>query len=86
MACGRTIVCSDIESNRGLVTHNKEALLANPYKQSDFVRSFKLLCDDDLLRARLGINAKNKAMLYDKEIIFPKIDNYYKMLVKEKLK
>ena len=45
-----------------------------------------MLCSDNLLRSILGINAKNKAMLYDKEIVFPKIANYYNSLIKVKLK
>lgn len=82
MASGRAIVCSDIEANSEMVTPNKEALFANPYKQSEFSQAIQLLCDDDLLRSRLGSNAKIKANMYDTEIIFPMIVKFYENIGK----
>jgi len=80
MACGRAIVCSDIEANSEMVTQDKEALFANPYKQSEFTQAIHLLCNDDSLRSRLGTNAKIKANMYDSETIFPRIVKFYEDL------
>lgn len=77
MASGRAIICSDIPGNHELVTHDQEALLFNPYYPEELQRNIRVLCNDELLRLRLGNNAKIRSSHYDEDIIFPKILQYY---------
>lgn len=83
MAAGRAIICSDIPSNRELVTHNQEGLLVNPYNPEELKSAIQLLCNDDLLRIRVGHNAKLRAMAYDEDIVFPQMLRYYELLCQE---
>jgi glycosyltransferase involved in cell wall biosynthesis len=77
MASGRAIICSDIPANQELVVHNQEALLVNPYNSKELTRAIQLLSSNDLLRLKLGYNARIRASQYDEDIVFPKILQYY---------
>jgi glycosyltransferase involved in cell wall biosynthesis len=81
MASGRAILCSDIPANRELVSQNQEALLVNPYDAKELENAIRLLSNDELLRIKIGNNAKTKASQYDEDIVFPRILKYYKMFV-----
>ena len=80
MASGRAIICSDIPAHKELMTHNKEALIINPYKPEELKRAIQLLSSDDSLRLKLGHNAKIRVSQYDDDIVFPKILQYYETL------
>ena len=40
MACGRAVICSDIPYNHELVSHQREALLINPYNPEELKKLF----------------------------------------------
>ncbi len=84
MASGRAVICSDIPANHELVTHNKEALLINPYNPEELERAIQLLSNDYLFRLKLGNNAKIKASQYNEDIVFPNIVQYYNELCRKK--
>ena len=83
MTCGRAIICSNISGNIELVTNNKDALLIDPNDRVGFRDAIILLSSDEILRSRLGSNAKINSSQYDEEIVFPKILQYYKDLSKK---
>ena len=82
MACGRAIICSDISGNRELVTKNKEALLFDPNDRDGFRDAIISLSSNEILRSRLGHNAKINAQNYDEDIIFPRYLKHYRDLSK----
>ena len=84
MASGRAIICSDIDANRRLVVHNQEALLVSPYCSEELTHAIHLLSKDDALRSRLGANARAKAGQYDETVVFPRINEFYGFIRKEK--
>ena len=84
MASGRAIICSDIPSNKELVTHNQEALLVNPYNPEELKRAIQLLSNNESLRFKLGRNAKIRATQYDEDMVFPKILQQYEILSRER--
>jgi len=78
MASGRAVICSNIPAHQELIRHNLDGLLVDPNKSEEFQESIELLSKNDLLRKKLGSNAKLKASKYDEELIFPKILEYYR--------
>ena len=84
MTCGRSIICSDIPANRELVTNNKNALLFNPNDNTGLSAAIMLLSTDEMLRRKLGYNAKIVASQYDEEIVFPKFVQCYHGLCEKK--
>lgn len=84
MSCGRAIICSDISGNRELVTNKKEALLINPNDRDGFRNAINLLSSDEILRSRLGLNAKNIARQYDEYVVLPKLLQCYEDLTKSR--
>lgn len=84
MACGRAIICSNIDTNREVVSDKQEALLVDPHRPSEIADAIKLICMDDSLRLRLGHNAKARSIEYDEDIIFPKILEYYRLVYTER--
>jgi len=83
MAASRAIICSNIAAHQELVDHNKESLLVDPNNQKEFKEAILLLCKNDLLREKLGNNAKLKASQFDEELIFPKILQLYQRLLEK---
>ena len=78
MASGRAIICSNIPAHQELIQNNREGLLVDPYKPKELQEAIELLSKNDLLREKLGSNAKLKAGQYDEELVFPKILEFYK--------
>ncbi len=58
MVMGGAIVAPDMPNTREILTHGQDALLFDPDRRDDFIRSVRLLCDDPVLRARLGDGAQ----------------------------
>ena len=69
MACGKSIICSDIPANTEMLVHNQEAILVNPDEQKQIVKALWLLINDSSLRTRLGKNSIIKASQFDERII-----------------
>lgn len=84
MACGRAIICSDIPANRELVQNNKEGVLIDPYNSKELEHAIHALSSDTLLRSKLGDNARIKAAHYDDDVLFPKVERYYRTMVEER--
>lgn len=84
MASARAIICSDIPTNREVITHNQEALLVDPYDEEDLKKAIEALAGNDILRSKLGHNANLKAKQYDEEIIFTYLLLQYKRLISKK--
>lgn len=82
MASRRAIICSDIPSNREIITHNETALTFNPNSIPELEDCIRLLCNDNSLRCRLGNNAKAIADRYDENFVFPHILRCYEQLVR----
>jgi len=79
MACGRAIICSDIPANSKWITCN-EAIMINPNDRDGFRDAIILLSSDEILRSRLGSNAKITASKFDVNIILPQfLDQYLKL-------
>ena len=80
MSCNRAIICSNIPPHLELIEHEKEGLIIDPDKPDEIKQAIDLLCKSDLLREKLGNNAKIKANQFDEELVFPKIHEIYKKL------
>jgi glycosyltransferase involved in cell wall biosynthesis len=81
MACGRAIICSDIPGNRELVTNNRESIIVEPQDQNGLCKAIISLASDEMLRNRLGSNAKIIAEKYSEEKVFPKFTEHYDNLI-----
>jgi glycosyltransferase involved in cell wall biosynthesis len=81
MACGRSIICSNIFANRAILEHNEQALLFDPHDEKKLECAMDLLMNDALFRALLGENSKNKVSEYDEEIVFSRILTYYNTVI-----
>jgi glycosyltransferase involved in cell wall biosynthesis len=84
MACGRAIICSDIPGNNQLIVNDHNGLLVEPDDANELEHAIEILTSNDLLRLRLGQNAKLRASQFDEDKIFPKISQYYKDLTEKK--
>ena len=80
MACGRAIVCSDIDANRSIVTHEKNGLLVNPRNSAEIQHAIEILCQDQGLRSNLGMIAETTSLQYDEASVLPQILEKYKLL------
>jgi glycosyltransferase involved in cell wall biosynthesis len=58
MACGLPIVATNIGGNRDLISSNKNGLLVSPRSPEELANAIMLLLHDELLRKRLGQNAR----------------------------
>jgi len=85
MASGRAIICSDIETNREVVTHCEEALLVDPYAAEELENAIRMLSASESLRNKIGRNAMLKSSRYDETIVYPVILQYYKNILKRDL-
>jgi glycosyltransferase involved in cell wall biosynthesis len=81
MACGRSIICSNIPANRDLLIPNKDAIMIDPYKQDELERAIYLLTQDSSLRMQLGENSKVRVSKFDEEIIFSNLISYYNSVI-----
>jgi glycosyltransferase involved in cell wall biosynthesis len=81
MACGRAIICSDIDSNREVVRHDKEGILVDPFNSKELEDAISTLSSNVRLRLRLGESAVIKAAEYNEDALFPKIEQYYRITV-----
>ena len=84
MACGRAIVCSNIDANQGIITNEKTGLLANPNNQLEFIHHIQSLCDNTTFRLQLGQTARKEAECFDVETIFPQICKIYEIVLGKK--
>ena len=85
MAAGRAIICSDIDSNKNLVTNRQEALLIDPHSVANIVGAIRSLSADDKIRDQLGRNAKLAVAQYDEERVYPRILDQYSQLTPKHL-
>lgn len=65
MAAGLPVVASDVSGTRQLIQHERDGIITAPGSVADLVRALTLLLPDAELRARLGANARARALLYD---------------------
>jgi 2-polyprenyl-3-methyl-5-hydroxy-6-metoxy-1,4-benzoquinol methylase len=84
MASGKAIISSDIPSVRAIARHNEEAILVNPYDVDELKQAILLLCNDPNLRMRLGRKARERAKLYDANVIFKQLLKTYEELPRPK--
>jgi glycosyltransferase involved in cell wall biosynthesis len=85
MACGRSIICSNIPANRDLLVPNKEAIMFDPYRQDELERAIHLLIRDSSLRMQLGENSKVSVPKFDEEIIFSNLISYYNSVISKNI-
>ena len=62
MALSKAILSSDIGQMRSVLEMNKTALLYNPNDEKRFYQLFLSLLKDDVLRSKLGSNARGKVL------------------------
>lgn len=65
MSAGLPIVTTHAGGNRELITHEKNALVADPFVQDEWTRSIARLVEDASLRASLGTAAAKDAHAYE---------------------
>ena len=82
MASGRAIVCSNIPANTQVVIQDRDALLFEPSNREQLKEAIWKLAQDDLLRFRLGSNARISATQYDEEKVFPSIVRSYEFILR----
>jgi glycosyltransferase involved in cell wall biosynthesis len=83
MASGRAVICSNIPSNCEVVNDSGAALIFDPHSTIELEKCIRLLCNDELLRCRMGIRARNIAEKYDENMVFPEILRLYEELIRE---
>jgi glycosyltransferase involved in cell wall biosynthesis len=86
MTSGRAVICSNIPANTQVVAHDREGLLVDPSNREELKESIRRLAQDDLLRLKLGSNARIRAIQYDEDVVFPKIMQTYEVLARSKRK
>ena len=57
MSAGKPIVSSKLNVLKEVLTHNYNALLVKPDDVEEWIKSIKLLCDDEKLRQKIGNQA-----------------------------
>lgn len=80
MASGKAIIASNIPSIREMVSDSKEAILVNPHNANKLKQAILLLYNDPDKRAQLGRKARERAKLYDVNIVYDQILNVYENL------
>lgn len=86
MVAGKAIIASDIPSIREIVRHDEEAILVSPYNVEKLKQAILLLYKNPDLRAKLGHRAREKAKLYDVDVVYGKILKVYVELARQKSK
>jgi phosphatidylinositol alpha-mannosyltransferase len=64
MACGTPIVCYDTPGFRGVVDHERQALLTPPGDAGALADALTRVLEDDALRKRLGSAGRNRASAF----------------------
>lgn len=82
MAAGKPIVASNIPAIREIVEDKKEALLCDPYSSEHFKDAILKLYSDPRLRKTLSENAKMKSKQYDTCVIFSKMLQVYREILR----
>ncbi|MHA1583358.1 MAG: glycosyltransferase family 4 protein [Candidatus Baldrarchaeia archaeon] len=82
MVAGKAIIASDIPAIRGIVEDGKEALLFDPHNPQQLKELMLKLYRDKELKRRLEENARQKAKQYDANIVFSKILQIYKEVLR----
>lgn len=77
MANGRSIICSNIESNAELIKHCYHGLLINPYSIESLRKAITKLIREEDTSKFLQKNAQAKAQNFDINQIFPRILKVY---------
>lgn len=80
MASGKAIIASNIPSIREIVSDGKEAILVDPNNANELKHAILLLHDDLNKRAQLGRKARERAKLYDVNIVYNRILKEYQNL------
>ena len=83
MVAGKAIIASDIPAIREIVEDGKEALLFNPHDPQQLKDLILTLYNNLELRKRLGENARRKARQYDVNVVFRKITQIYRDVLKK---
>lgn len=81
MASGKTIIASRIPSIQEIVKDGADAVLIDPHNSEELKKAILLLYDSPDLRAKLGLNAKQKAQLYDADKLHEQILRIYDAMV-----
>jgi len=82
MVAGKAIIASNIPAIREMVEDGKEALLFDPHNPQQLKSLILTLYSNPELREKLGENARRKAKQYDVNVVFPKILQIYKRVLR----
>jgi glycosyltransferase involved in cell wall biosynthesis len=84
MAHGKAIIASNIPPIAEIVENGQDALLFDPTNPKQLSSVITKLYADSDLRIKLGLNARAKAKLYDRDIVIPMLINtYYKYVARQ---
>lgn len=84
MLCGKSIVVTDVEGIREIITHNINGLICPRYDLENIIKQIIYLINNDTKRNELGKSAMLRAKNYDIKIIANQILTIYKeMLYKD---
>ena len=59
-ACGKPIIASKVGGIPEIILHNKTGLLFEPYDKKSLSNYFRILLEDELLKKKLGRNARKR--------------------------
>jgi len=82
MVCGRAIIASNIPAIKEMVKNGKEALLFDPHNSAQLENLILTLYNNSKLRKKLGENARRRVKQYDVNVVFPKILQIYKRVLR----
>lgn len=76
MACGKAILCANVESIKDVLKDNHNCLLYEPSNENDFLKKLNFLLQNSQLRRKLGDNALKDSNKYVWESITDKIIDF----------
>jgi len=82
MVAGKAIIASNIPAIREIVEDGKEALLFDPHNPQQLKNLILTLYNNPKLREKLGENARRKIKQYDVDVIFSKMLQIYKRVLR----
>jgi len=85
MTAGKAIIASNIPAIREIVEDGKEALLFDPQSPEQLKNVILKLYHNPELRRELGENARKKAKQYDINVVFPKIIEVYRQVLRNRV-
>jgi len=85
MTAGKAIIASDIPAVREIVEDGKETLLFDPHSPEQLKDAILKLYHNPGLRRELGENARKKAKQYDINVVFPKIIEVYRQVLRNRV-